>query len=206
MTFSIILPSYLGEYKNAASNREQKLIRAINSVLGQSFSDWELIVVSDGCDRTMELVTPLVYEHLPKIRLVKIEKQKIWNGTVRNAGIFLADGEIITYLDADDKLGSNHLQIINDNFGDSDWVFFNDNIWNGNEFVENHCNMDVKGMCGTSNFAHRKSMNAYWKDATYLHDFIMIKQLQSMSSNYKVIPCAEYYVMHRPSKPNKYDI
>ena len=118
MRFSIILPVCLTPYKNCASNLEAKLIRAIDSVLAQNYEDWELIVVSDGCQRTMEIVKPLVYENLPKVRLIQIPKQKIWSGAVRNAGIFKADGEIITYLDCDDKLGVNHLQIINDNFGD----------------------------------------------------------------------------------------
>jgi glycosyltransferase involved in cell wall biosynthesis len=205
MKFSIILPSYLGAYKNAASNRDTKLIRAINSVLGQKFTDWELIVVSDGCDKTMELVEPFVWEYLPKIRLIRIDKQPLWSGSVRNAGIFKAEGELIVYLDSDDQLGSNHLQVINDNFGDADWVFFNDLVWNGKEFSENHCNIEVKGQCGTSNFAHKRSMNAYWNDSSYLHDFVMIRTLQAMSSNYKVIPKGEYKVCHRFANP-KFDI
>jgi len=205
MRFSIIMPCTLTPYKNCASNLEGKLIRAVESVLKQSFIDWELIIVADGCKRTKDVIMPYFMEYLPKIRLIEIPKQKIWSGSVRNAGIFKAEGEIITYLDIDDKLGENHLQIINDNFGDSDWVFFNDLIWKNKEFVENHCNMDVKGQCGTSNFAHKRSLNAYWNDNSYLHDYLMIKQLQAISSNYKVITCGEYHICHRPNNP-KFDV
>ena len=205
MRFSIIMPCTLTPYKNCASNLESKLLRAIESVLMQTFSDWELIIVADGCKKTKEVIMPCFMEYLPKIRLIEIPKQKIWRGTVRNAGIYKSEGDIITYLDADDKFGENHLQIINDNFGDSDWVFFNDLIWNGKDFIENYCNMNVKGQCGTSNFAHKRSMNAYWNDDSYLHDFVMIKHLQSISSNYKVIPCGEYKICHRPNNP-KIDI
>lgn len=202
------MPSFLGKYSNSANNREQKIIRAINSVLEQSFEDWELIIISDGCEKTNRIVEPLVYEHLPKIRLLNIPKQKLWSGAVRNAGIFKAEGEIICYLDTDDILGSDHLKIINDNFGNSDWVFFNDIKWDKlkNAFRENHCNMTVKGQCGTSNVAHRRDMEAYWQDSSYLHDFFFIHSLINKSKNFKVIPCGQYHIMHIPVGKEKYDL
>ena len=64
--------------------------------------------------------------------------------------------------------------------------------------------MEVKGQCGTSNFAHKRSMDAYWTDSSYLHDFVMIRTLQAASSNYKVIPTGEYKVCHRPNP--KFDV
>ena len=46
--FSVIIPTY---------NRAEILTRALNSILNQSFSDWELIVVDDGSnDNTKEIV------------------------------------------------------------------------------------------------------------------------------------------------------
>jgi hypothetical protein len=66
--------------------------------------------------------------------------------------------------------------------------------------------MLTKGSCGTSNFAHRKRMNAYWSDSSYLHDFVMIKSLLATSDNFDVIPCGEYKICHRPGLPFKYDI
>lgn len=199
------MPSFLGQYKNAAKDRDKKIIRAIESVLSQSYEDYELIVIADGCLKTVELVKPYFYEFLPHIRLIEIPKQKLWSGKVRNTGISLAHGEIICYLDIDDVIGSNHLQIINDNFGDNDWVFFNDLIWDGKEFVENHCDPHVKGGCGTSNIAVRKSLGAYWYNDTYLHDHAYIQSLFALSSKFAVIPCGQYQIMHRPGLPFKYD-
>ena len=199
------MASTLSDYKNAASNREMKIERAIKSVLAQSEESWELIVVSDGCLKTMRIVTPYVYDNLPRIRLLSIPKQKLWSSAVRNAGIFKAEGEIILYLDNDDVFGENHLKKINETWWDNDWAFFNDLVWNGKEFVENPCNMNVKGQCGTSNVAHKRSLGAYWNNSTYLHDFQFIKTLQALSSNYSVIPCAEYKICHRPGKYH-YDI
>ena len=201
MRFSIIMPSYLGNYHGAASNREVKIIRAIESVLHQTFQDFELIVVADGCEKTIELVEPYFYEFMPKIRLMKITKQKLWSGLVRNAGISKAEGEIITYLDIDDILGENHLQIINDNFGAFDWVWYDHLIWSENkkEFIPYHTNINQHGQCGTSSISHKRSLGAYWINHSYSHDMVFINSLKQASSNYRKIPQTEYCVCHLPN-------
>ena len=202
MRFSIIMPSFLGSYKNAASNRPAKLERAIQSVLGQTFTDYELIIIADGCELTVEIAAPYFYEHLPKIRILEIPKQKTWAGAVRNAGISKAQGDIITYLDIDDRLGENHLQIINDNFGDCDWVYYND--INGKTLKENDTRLEP-GFCGTSTFSHKRSLNAYWVSDNYLHDLVMIRTLLEFK-NYRKIPTPEYFVMHLPHPNTPYDV
>ena len=53
---SIIMPSYLGAYKKAAKDRDRKIVRAINSVVKQTYKDWELIVIADGCNKTVDIV------------------------------------------------------------------------------------------------------------------------------------------------------
>src|SRR3954468_14224010 len=103
---SIIMPSYLGDYPNAASDREGKLKRAIISFLDQTYARRELILVADGCEQT-ENVYKFLKNNSGKpisslIRLVKIPKQGHFSGAVRNAGIDVATGEIIAYLDTDD--------------------------------------------------------------------------------------------------------
>ena len=200
MRFSVIMPSFLGNYHGAASNRETKIIRAIESVLHQTFQDFELIVVSDGCDKTIELVEPYFYEYMPKIRLLKIPKQPTWSGKVRNAGISRAEGEIITYCDSDDYLGENHLKIINDNFGEMDWVYGDHFMYSmkHQKFDNYHTNIDVTGMCGTSSISHKRSLGAYWVSNNYYHDKVFIDTLKKISKNYGRIPQTEYMVCHAP--------
>ena len=200
MRFSIIMPSCLLPYKNAASDREMKLVRAIESVLSQTFQDFELIVIADGCEKTIEIVKPYCEKYEGKVRLLQITKQPTWSAAVRNAGIHEAFGEIICYCDSDDQLGINHLQILNDNFLQNEWIFFNDKIWDGKEFVENYCSFEP-GKCGTSNFAHLRSLNVYWSNNSYSHDLVMIKTLLALSKNYAIIPCGEYKICHRPAYP-----
>ena len=56
MKVSVIMPVYLGEYEGCATNREDKFIRAVNSFLQNNLSDSELIIVSDDCLITKNIV------------------------------------------------------------------------------------------------------------------------------------------------------
>ena len=199
---SVILPTTLKPYSGCAKDLPTKFERAIKSVMAQSFEDWELVIVSDGCDKAVELAKPYFYEYIPKIRLIQIEKQPTWSGAVRNVGIVKADGDYITYLDTDDYFGTDHLKTIAESLEDYDWIFYNDLRYKQGEFYENKCSFN-KGMCGTSNVTHKKSLNVMWRDNSYLHDFVLIKDLMAASSNYAVTKTPQYHVCHLP---NRYDI
>lgn len=87
--FSVIIPAY-----NSASI----LGRAINSVLSQTFTSWEIIVVDDGStDNTREIT--LSY---PQIKYYCQENQGV--SAARNYGSSLAQGNWLIFLDSDDAL------------------------------------------------------------------------------------------------------
>jgi glycosyltransferase involved in cell wall biosynthesis len=93
----------------ATYNRAALLPRAIDSVLRQSHTDWELIVVDDGStDATRGLVAPYVREH-SRIRYVARPHEGL--AAARNAGIQMASGAIITFLDSDDEYLADHLAL-----------------------------------------------------------------------------------------------
>lgn len=97
--FSIIIPSY---------NRAHILPATIESVLLQSFSDWELIIVDDGSsDNTREVVLGINNE---RIRYVYQENAE--RSAARNNGIGHASGSYICFLDSDDFYEKNHLDIL----------------------------------------------------------------------------------------------
>ena len=80
-------------------NYARYLPTALDSVLGQTFSDYEVIVVNDGStDNTDDVIKPYL-EH-PKVRYFK--KANGGQATAKNLGIREARGEFIAFLDADD--------------------------------------------------------------------------------------------------------
>ena len=120
--YSVIMMSYLGDYPNAASQRELKFIRAVNSFLSQTYENKELIIVSDGCVKTVGLYT-LLYKEYENIKIISREKQKErYPGILRQVGIENAAGERILYLDSDDYISKDHIQNIHDNFKD-EWDY-----------------------------------------------------------------------------------
>lgn len=96
-TVSIITPLY---------NKAVYIAHTIQSVLSQTNSDWELLVVdNNSTDGSWEQVQAF---HDSRIRLLQSPKQG--PGAARNYGLNLAKGEWIQFLDADDLLEPNHLE------------------------------------------------------------------------------------------------
>ena len=123
------MPSYLGLYKRAAKDRDKKILRAVDSVLRQTYENWELIIIADGCHKTKHIIEHTYTDE--RIRGYMIPKDKDFGGKPRNAGIEKATGDYIIYLDIDDWFGENHIKIINNEIERNkgyDWYFFDDLI------------------------------------------------------------------------------
>lgn len=89
---SVIMPAY---------NSESYISDSIRSVLNQTWTEWELIIIDDGStDRTAEIVRGYM-EQSGKIKYVKNENN-IGVARSRNKGIRLARGGWIAFLDSDD--------------------------------------------------------------------------------------------------------
>lgn len=97
---SIVTPLY---------NKVGYLTEAVESVLAQTFTDWELIIVDNGStDGGYELAR--TYED-PRIRVTE-EHSKQGPGAARNKGVSLAKGEWTLFFDSDDLLEPNHLEAL----------------------------------------------------------------------------------------------
>jgi glycosyltransferase involved in cell wall biosynthesis len=185
---SVVMASYLGTYPGSASNREVKFCRAVESFLDQNAG--ELIVVSDGCDKTNDIVTSTWKS--PIIKLVRLPKQPLFAGSVRQIGIQHATHDWICYLDTDDQFGSGHLDAIISSFNSNvDWLYWDDYVGSERRDV-------AVQLCriGTSCIAHKSNTTAMWPSG-YNHDWGFIQQL---GSNYKKIDGARYIVNHIPGK------
>jgi glycosyltransferase involved in cell wall biosynthesis len=196
---SVIMASYLGDYVNRSTNPKPKFIRAVKSFLSQSYENKELIIVSDGCQDTVDIYNS-TFSKFNNIKLVYIEKQPIYSGLCRNAGIDIADGDIITYLDNDDVIGKNHLQIISDELTDDvDMIYYDDYLVLSKDFknLNQRYVEPAYGSIGTSSISHKnpsffKDVNIRWING-YGHDFFFVLSL--INNGYK---------FKKASKPSQY--
>gem|GEM_PF-276531 len=95
--FSIIIPTY---------NRAHLIGKTIQSVIGQSFPDWELLVIDDGSnDYTEEVV-----KNFNEDRIKYFWQNNQERSAARNNGIELASGKFICFLDSDDVWLPFHLE------------------------------------------------------------------------------------------------
>ena len=93
--FSVIIPTY---------NREKVLFRAINSVMNQTFFDFDLWIIDDGSTDATEHLVNEYRKHHPlreKIFYQKIENQGV--SAARNVGIQISEGRWLAFLDSDDE-------------------------------------------------------------------------------------------------------
>lgn len=97
--FSIVLPTY---------NRGRFLKAALNSVLGQSYADWELIVVDDGStDNTKEIIASFKDDRIKYIYQSNAERS-----AARNNGVASSIGKWVCFLDSDDEYLNTHLSTL----------------------------------------------------------------------------------------------
>jgi glycosyltransferase involved in cell wall biosynthesis len=88
-------------------NREQYLKRCIDSLLRQSFKNWELIAIDDGSeDNTFEMLKEYQLFH-QGIQIIRHKNMKL--PLSRNKGIFASRSKYITFLDSDDEYTKDHL-------------------------------------------------------------------------------------------------
>ncbi|MFY0715144.1 glycosyltransferase [Seonamhaeicola sp. NFXS20] len=103
--FSVIIPLF---------NKENFIEDTLNSVLNQTFTDFEVIIVNDGStDNSISKINAI------KDSRVNIFSQKNSGASAaRNKGIELAKGSLIAFLDADDLWLPNHLKVLANLFND----------------------------------------------------------------------------------------
>lgn len=102
---SVVVPCY---------NQAQYLDECLQSVLDQTYKDWECIIVNDGSPDNTEEVAQKWTQKDRRFKYLKKENGGL--SSARNAGIEIAQGEWILPLDSDDKIGSQYLELAEEEF------------------------------------------------------------------------------------------
>lgn len=111
---TVITPTY---------NRDEYLSTAVDSVLNQSYTDWELLVIDDNKPESeSRKTTAEVMSKYTDPRIHYIQNEKNMGGAAaRNVGIFQAKGDYIAFLDDDDMYLPDRLEVQCKQMVENDW-------------------------------------------------------------------------------------
>lgn len=101
---SIIIPAY---------NAQNYIERCIDSISNQTYKNYEIIVVNDGSTDNTQKILQQYEEDTNKLIVKTVPNGGV--GTARNIGIELATGEFIMFIDSDDYLEHNCLEVLYNN-------------------------------------------------------------------------------------------
>lgn len=91
MKFSVVIPLY---------NKASYVAKAIGSVLSQTFTDYELVIVDDGSKDNSAAIAEKAIAEKPNCKLIRQENAGV--SVARNNGVTASHGDYLCFLDADD--------------------------------------------------------------------------------------------------------
>ncbi len=189
---SVVVPCY---------NQAQYLDECLQSVLNQTYQDWECIIVNDGSpDNTEEIAKNWVEKDT---RFIYLSKENGGLSSARNAGIEIAKGEWILPLDADDKIGDQYLELAEKEFEKDYTVIYCEAEFFGNEIGKWHLpefsleNLAKKNCIFCSAFYKKedwKKVNGYDINMIYgLEDYEFWISLLKNKNTVKKLPQTLFY-------------
>lgn len=101
---SIIVPIF---------NKERLLIRCVESILNQTYKNFEILLINDGSTDNSKNIIDSLGELYPCIKIFHELNQGV--SFARNFGIKNAKGEFITFIDPDDSIESRYLEVLINN-------------------------------------------------------------------------------------------
>lgn len=220
---SVIIPIY---------NAESSLRRCLDSLLTQTYQDWEALLVDDGCkDNSANIIDDYANQDA---RFKAIHQENAGPGAARNKGLDKAQGEFICFLDADDWVAPEWLQHYMEAFDDCDIVFSGWHRINEEEEAEtvisDNCiaNLKEKGTL-IANLFDRDRFGWSWckavrrdviernhirfeEDVMFREDALFAAECAAHCNRIKVTSHADYYydagntssLMHRELDPREY--
>lgn len=168
---SVIIPIY---------NVEQYIETCICSVLEQQLNNIEIICVDDGSnDRSIDLVKKYASKDT---RIIVLQKENGGQSTARNAGIDISQGEYVYFLDSDDYILNDTLQIL---YREAQQYNLDNIYFDAESFFESD---ELKEKYATY-------INYYCRNGDYSEIVSGLELLQRMDQNrdFRVSPCLQFF-------------
>ena len=197
---SIIVPCY---------NSEKRIKRCINSLISQTYSNIEILAINDGStDWTLKILNK--YKQLDN-RIRVFSQKNIWAGGARNVWIKNAKWTYITFVDSDDELEQNAINVITSILNKKtdivmSWVKYHNNKWKylyshiprqeHNHWSELKYNWTAFKLYKTSFLLNNNIF--FWKHKTHEDGLFFIKAT-SLTKNIKILP-KDLYIVHHDNK------
>ena len=186
---SIIIPCY---------NSERFIDRTIRSVLNQSISEFEIIVVNDGStDSSREIIEKI---NDPRIRLINTNNNGV--SKARNTGLQEARGKLVLFLDSDDLLPKNYLETSIEVLSGEECDFCTFKIVHINENDElikstfnlrgTYENIQFEIASFSENVSACPSTYVYKRKSLTSHDLSFNEKLQSPEDRYFLLEAGRY--------------
>lgn len=130
---SIIIPVY---------NVEKYLKKCLESILENTFQDFELIVINDGSnDKSEQVILDVKEKYVDKAdKIIYIKKENSGVSDTRNLGIEKATGEYITFIDSDDYIEQDMFELMMEKLNESDFDIV---VCDANLVYENNNRVDT---------------------------------------------------------------
>ena len=197
---SVIIPVY---------NVEKYLKQCLDSVLHQSFQNFEMIVVNDGStDGSGEIIEQYVEKYSEKIITVSQSNRGI--SATRNRALRMAKGKYIVFVDSDDYIGQDYIKVLYQEAEKScsDMVICNYTRVSAEgeilkSFEANYVNEDMRIPSYVLwNRIIRKELfckyELFFREGIICEDVPLILQLETVAKNIKTISISDYYYRCNP--------
>ena len=150
---SVIIPVY---------NVETKLRRCIESIINQSFSDFELILVDDGSTDCSGSICDEYAQKQSNIHVIHQKNSGV--SSARNKGIACSNGKYITFVDSDDYVEGEYLQVLYDG-------------------MKNDCELAVCGIYFCSEDSDEKVIQKEYEDFEVVFDKYNVEFVSDLLKN-----------------------
>ena len=197
---SVIIPVY---------NTEKYLRQCLDSVMKQSFQDFELLIVDDGSTDSSGKIIKEYTQKYPG-RIHPIFQRNQGQSAARNAALKAAKGRYVMFVDSDDYIGENYIKTLYDTavYEQSDMVICDySKVASDGSFLKRYqANFSENGIripsyISCNRIIRRELLERYnlrYADGVICEDIPFMLKVEAVAQNIRIIPLAEYYYRTNP--------